>query len=70
MAGQERLGVAGRPKLEAGMKSVRRLVILVLGTTGVLAAFASAAHAISQIPSNHCEPLATPTRIYDIGGKT
>jgi hypothetical protein len=44
------------------MKLARRLVISVLGTAGVLTAFASAAHAISHVPANHCEPLGTSTR--------
>jgi hypothetical protein len=40
------------------MNVLRRSAILLLGTAGVLAVFAGAAHAVSQIPSNHCEPLA------------
>jgi hypothetical protein len=52
------------------MKLARRLVISVLGTAGVLAGFASAAHAIGQIPANHCEPLGTPTRTSEGGRQT
>ena len=42
----------------AGMNVLRRSVILLLGTSGVLAVFAGAAHAIGVVPANHCEPFA------------
>lgn len=40
------------------MRSLRRLIVLLAGMTGVLALLAAPAHAI-HVVGNHCEPTRT-----------
>jgi len=37
------------------MRVIRRFLVLMAGVTGLLAAFAGAAHAV-HVAGNHCEP--------------